>query len=163
MEYYFDSVRVLRDQKTKVAIGIEWIKDDGTKESYYPRDLNETWFVNYVNEIRRSSNLDRKERYHIDMHLDGLVYEGDYFTDGSDPRSDLNWLEEDEKVRAFMMTLTDVERRRLEVKLDNPKISFEKMGEAENVSRVAIFKTFTSIRSKYNAFFNKEKVSISGQ
>ena len=153
MEYYFDSVRVLHDPKTKVAIGIEWIKDDGTKERYYPRDLNEDWFLNYVDEVRKESNLERKERYHIDVHLDGLLYEGELFTDGSDCGSELNWMEEEESVYNFMMTLTDVERRRLEMKLNNPKMSFEKMGRLENVSKVAIFKTFTSLRSKYNAFF----------
>ena len=150
---YYDGVKILRNKKTKEPIGIEWIRNDGTKEHYCPLDLNEAWFVNYVNEVKMSENLDRKERYHIVMHLDALAYEGDFFTDGKNPNSDLNWLEEDENVRAFMATLTEVERRRLEVKLDNPKISFEKIGKVENVSRAAIFKTFVSIRNKYNAFF----------
>ena len=150
---YYDGIKILRDKATKEPIGIEWIRNDGTKERYYPLDLNEAWFVNYVNEVKRSENLDRKERYHIGIHLDASVYEGDFFTDGKNPSSDLNLLEEDENVRAFMATLTEVERRRLEVKLDNPKISFEKIGKAENVSRAAIFKTFVSIRNKYNAFF----------
>ena len=150
---FYDSVRVLRDHKTKVAIGIEWINDDGTKQRYYPSDLSEDWFINYVDDVRRSENLERKERYHVEIHFESMVYEGDYFTDGSNPRTDLNWLEEQENVSAFIATLTEVERRRLEMKLDNPKMSFEKIGEAESVSKVAIFKTFTSIRSKYNSFF----------
>ena len=150
---YYDGVKILRDKETKEPIGVEWIWNDGTKERYYPRDVKEAWFVNYVNDVKRSENLDRKERYHIDIHLDALFYEGDFFTDGTNPSSDLNRLEEDKNINAFMATLTEVERRRLEVKLDNPKISFEKMGKTENVSRAAIFKTFTSIRSKYNAFF----------
>ena len=150
---YYDGIKILRDKATKEPIGIEWIRNDGTKEHYYPHDLNEAWFVNYVNEIKKSENLDRKERYHIGIHLDALAYEGEFYTDEKNPRSDLNWLEEDKNVRAFMATLTEVERRRLEAKMDNPKISFEKIGKAENVSRAAIFKTFTSIRNKYNAFF----------
>ena len=150
---YYDAVRVLHDQKTKVAIGIEWVKDDGTKERYYPQNLNEDWFVNYVDDIRRSESLSRKERYHIDVYLDSMSYEGEYFADERTPRHDLILSEEDDEINAFLETLTDVERRRLEFRLDNPKMSLEKIGKAEKVSKVAIFKTFTSIRNKYNAFF----------
>ena len=109
--------------------------------------------ITQISSKRINNGLERKERYHIDVHLDGLLYEGELFTDGSDCGSELNWMEEEESVYNFMMTLTDVERRRLEMKLNNPKMSFEKMGRLENVSKVAIFKTFTSLRSKYNAFF----------
>ena len=150
---FYDSVRVLRDRKTKVAIGIEWTNDDGTKDRYYPNDLNEDWFVQYVEDVKRSETLARKERRYIEVYFDSMVFEGEYFTDGINPKSELNLVEEEKNVCDFMATLTDVERRRLGMKLDNPKLSFEKMGKAEKVSKTSIFKTFTSIRSKYNAFF----------
>ena len=94
---YYDGVKILRDKETKEPIGVEWIWNDGTKEHYYPRDLNEAWFINYVNEVKMSENLDRKERYHIGIHLDALAYEGEFFTDEKNPRSDLNWLEEEKR------------------------------------------------------------------
>lgn len=153
MFYYYDSVRVLHDPKTNVAIGIEWIKDDGTKERFYPDNVNEDWFLTYVDEIRKDSSLGRKERYHIETHLESMPYEGDLFADDRDPRSEMDLFEENEKVTDFLTLLNDTERRRLEFRLDNPKMSFEKISKIEKVSKTAIFKTYNSLRNKYNAYF----------
>ena len=149
---FIDSVRVLRDRKTKAAIGIEWINDDGTRNRYYPKDLNEDWFLCYVDDVRRSENLERKERYHTEYSIDDCIYEGSLFADNETPAYLLNLKEEEKRIDSFMTTLTDVQRRRLQMKMDNPDLSLRKLSASENVSKNAFAKTFNQIKSKYMSF-----------
>lgn len=103
---------------------------------------------------REEANLERKERYHCSTSLDDALYEGEWFADNRTPDYYFNLKEEEEHVNQFMNLLTETQRRRLQLKMDDPTLSFEAMAKIEGVGVSKIFKSFEQIRKKYRLFAN---------
>ena len=155
---YYDGVRIIKDKGSK-PIGVEWFFDDGTIKRFYVDDANKEWFIELIKDIKEESNLSRKERYHSSLSIDAMIYEGLLIADNEDPCLLFNQIEElresinkENKVLAFISTLTDVERRRLNYKISGSKMSLRKIAEIEGLSAAAINKSFLAIRRKYLSF-----------
>jgi len=103
---------------------------------------------------RQEENLARKERYHSRVSLDALDYEGVDFADNITPVSQFNEQEEQERVDAFLNTLTDVQKRRLQMKEEDTSISLREIARREGVDIKTVRDSFAQIQSKYAKFFN---------
>jgi len=107
----------------------------------------------YIEQERIEENAKRRDRYWVTVSLDSLEYEGEWFADPSPTPAEQYELEEEEKmVEAFMSTLTEIQRRRLQIKMDNPHISDREIARREGVDYKQIQKTFDQIRKKYEKF-----------
>ena len=116
-------------------------------------------FANFYNAtIKEERNLEDRERYHTAVYLDAAVYEGDWFADNRTPDYYLDLKEQQERIDAFLNILTDTQRRRLELKMDNPKLSFRDLAKLENTNPNAIVDTFKQIQKKCMTFFNFDPV-----
>ena len=107
----------------------------------------------YITASRREEkNYERKVRYHCVASLDDYDYEGDWLADDTySPEKKCMDEEEERIVNAFFNTLTDIQRRRLQMLMDgmNPLA----VAKAEGVDRRAILDTISQIRKKFLKFF----------
>ena len=71
---------------------------------------------------RIEENRDRKERYHC-YSLDGIDFEGDEFAEKDTPESLLLNKEEESLINEFMETLTDVQKRRLKMRIEGMSLT----------------------------------------
>jgi len=101
---------------------------------------------------RIEENGDRKERYHC-YSIAGLDYEGDEFADKDTPESLLLNKEGDGRTKEFLESLTETQRRRLELRLDGYKL--KQIAKIEKVDFRAVKDTFTQIQKKFQTFFPK--------
>ena len=155
-------VEVIRDENTKEPIGIKYVYYDDPKhpftptkiEKVFPDCLTDEWFVEAIKSIREENNEDRKYRRHVATSLDGAEYEGDWFADEEEiPANEyLNIQEEEEKVLAFANTLSEINKRRFLIKYENPSLSYQDIADLEHTSKVAIFKSFKSIKEQFLKF-----------
>ena len=146
---YYDGIKIIKDKKTGSPIGVEWRFMDGTKQIYYPDNNCEEWFLAFINDVRKEQNASRKERNHSEYSIEDCLYEGMDFADDETPDYYLNNVEEENAIESFLLTLTDVQKRRFQLKVDNPKLSFQKIADIEGVSKTGIAKTFMLIRETY--------------
>ncbi len=113
--------------------------------------------ANFITISRREEeNLARKERYHTRVSLDALEYFGEDFADNNSPFTTLDEQEEHERLDAFINTLTDVQRRRLLMKLENPALSLREIARNEGVDIKTVCDSFNQIQRKYKKFFKTE-------
>lgn len=152
--YDNQDVRIIRDENTKEPIGIQWNFDNGEKQTIYPKDRNEEWFVTMIADITRENSANRKQRKYVAASLDDADYEGDWFADKSIlPMGEyLNIQEEEERVQAFADTLSEVNKKRFLLKYEDPSLSLQDIADMEGTSKTAIFKSFKSIQEKYFEF-----------
>lgn len=107
----------------------------------------------YVEEERKQENAERKQRYWVTVSLDSLEYEGEWFADPTQTPDELYEREEEQRrVDEFMSTLTEVQRRRLQIKMDEPHLSYREIARREGVDYKQIQKSFDQIRKKYEKF-----------
>ena len=82
----------------------------------------------YVEEERKQENAERKQRYWVTVSLDSLEYEGEWFADPTQNPEELYEREQEQRrVDEFMSTLTEVQRRRLQIKMDEPHLSYREI------------------------------------
>ena len=147
---FYDGVKIIKDKSSK-QIAIEWRFSDGTKSYYYLKEEDKEWIDDFVFDVLKENALSRKERYHCKFSLDECIYEGETFVDEEENLVDyLNHQQEKININAFFGKLTQVQKRRLSYKLNNPKITFQEMAQKEKTSKAAIFKTFTQIRKTWS-------------
>ena len=107
----------------------------------------------YIEEERKQENAERKHRYWVTVSLDSLEYEGEWFADPSpSPAENYEREEEQRRVDEFLATLTEIQRRRLQIKMDNQHISDREIARREGVDYKQIQKSFDQIRKKYEKF-----------
>lgn len=158
---------VIRDKNTRKAIAIKWyfdLKDEAGNQRFTVRtkeELGEEWFNYCLNQIKEEDAEDHKVAYHCPVSTDELEYEGDIFADNRTPDYYINLKEEKEEsvkkaieAEEFLNILTETQRRRLEYKINNPKISLREIARLEGVGLSKIQKTFLAIKQKYLAFSN---------
>ena len=156
---YYDGVRILRNKDTKEPVGIEWRLDNGRNIKYYPEHKDDEWFSIFIDEVRKESNTLRRYRYNC-LSLDAFEYEGDYFASYDTPESYIDLEEEKVEVDMFLDSLTEIERKYLDYKLNNVDISLREIARQTNRSATAIHKTFEKIRKKYLLFANSQNPKI---
>lgn len=99
---------------------------------------------------RIEENRDRKERYHC-FSLDLIDFEGDEFAERETPESLLFNKEEDGRVKEFLASLTDTQRRRLEMRMKG--MNLRQICLAEKADNKTIRETFEQIQKKFQTFF----------
>ena len=104
---------------------------------------------------REEENYERKMRYHCPYSIDKLVYEGEDYADKEMPSPDTHAenKEEGQGVQAFLETLTEVQRRRVHMRMDGMTIT--EIAEAEGTSYMSVKETFTQLKKKFSKFFKK--------
>ena len=87
--------------------------DDGTLSEV---EVDDEYGKKYLEELRKEENDNRKYRYWVVQSLDTADYEGEWFV-SNDPTPLEKLIIEDEQIEvdAFKKTLTDIQRRRLEM------------------------------------------------
>ena len=117
---FYDGVKIVKDKASK-PIAIEWRFSDGSKGYYYLKGSDKVWFEEFIQDVLEENALSRKERYHSEFSLDDCPYEGDTFIDYSEnPALYLNNQEEKKINSLFYKSLTKIQKRRLNYKLENP-------------------------------------------
>lgn len=107
----------------------------------------------YVEQERIEENDERRYNYWVKVTTGSLEYEGEWFADPSPSPAELCELEEEQRmVDAFMATLTETQRRRLQIRMDNPGISDREIARREGVDYKQIQKSFKQIQKKYEKF-----------
>jgi hypothetical protein len=123
-------------------------------------------------QFREEANANRRERYWVKVSLDectdgdgedcndgsgsggSKMYQGAWFADKSPtPQDRCSLSDEEEGVTRFLGTLSEVERRRISMKMDNPDFSLRDIARAEGVNLSAIQKSFNSVKKKAQKFF----------
>ena len=102
---------------------------------------------------RKEENLNKKEYRHSAYSIDAIEYTGEDLVDKDTIESLLSNKEERDQVDGFLLTLTEVQRRRLEMRLDGMNMS--EIARTEATTLRAIKKTFLQILEKYLKFFKK--------
>ena len=98
---------------------------------------------------RVEENGERKQRYHC-YSLDGLDYEGEAFACSDTPDDALIEKEGEAWIETFKATLTEVQRRRLELRLYGLKL--KQIAREEGVDFRAVKDTFSQIQKKFKLF-----------
>lgn len=100
---------------------------------------------------REEENYERKTRYHCRYSIDKLLFEGEDYADQS-PTPDALYEDKEEspRVQAFLDSLTDVQRRRLEMRMEG--MSFTEIAQEEGMSYNAIVFCFKQIKNKFKKF-----------
>lgn len=100
---------------------------------------------------REEANYNRKTRYHC-VSLDFFDFEGEAFKDKHSSPDEVSADElSQQRVEEFLNTLTDIQRRRLEMRLDG--LSFAEIARREGTYRSAIHACFEDIRKRAEKFF----------
>lgn len=146
---FYGGIKLIKDSNNKDVIGVEWRFDDGTKTTFYPSDIEEEWFVALVNNVREMWAKDKKERYHQAFNVESSLFEGAIVWDENTPPHIINLQEEQNNVDAFMNDLPEKEKKRLQMKYDEPSLKLSEIARRENVSKTSIFKQFKKIREKF--------------
>ena len=104
-----------------------------------------------IEESRRlEENGNRKERYHC-YSLESMDYEGEDFADTVATDDVLLHKESESNVERFMSTLTLIQRRRLEMRLEGKNI--RQIAQAEKADYKSVKETFLQIQKKFKLFF----------
>lgn len=100
---------------------------------------------------KEEANYNRKTRYHC-VSLDFFDFEGEAFADEHSSPDELSADElSQQKVEEFLNTLTDTQRRRLEMRMDGLTIS--EIAKREGTYRWAIQECFEQLKKKAKKFF----------
>ena len=99
---------------------------------------------------RKESSLDKKEYRHSACSIDVIEFEGEEFAEKDTPESLLFNKEEDARVKEFFATLTETQRRRLEMRLNG--MNLRQICLAEKADNKTVRETFEQIQKKYKSF-----------
>lgn len=116
-------------------------------------EVNDEVGAEIIKSRKIEENGDRKERYHC-YSIAGLDYEGEEFADKHTPESLLLNKEDNGWIAEFLKTLTDVQRERLEMRLDG--MSMNEIARVQGTTFRAVKKTFLQISEKISNFFQKK-------
>jgi len=160
MKYDFkrsEWVEFKEDNGIRTSAVVHFVFDDGTR-SNVEVDVEQGEYINVM--LREEESSNRQYRRLVQTSIDSLEYEGEEFADASLSPSELVEQQEElktqeERLEEFLSTLTEIQRKRLIYKLENPKITNVEIAKLEGVDEKAIRKTFDAIRKKHEHFFKK--------
>ena len=102
---------------------------------------------------REDENYERKTRRWCPVKLDSAEYEGKWFEDNNTPELQYELSEQEKRVAEFKKTLTPTQLRRLEIRENDPSISFQEISRIEGTNVRAIWESFEQIKKKHKKFF----------
>ena len=115
-------------------------------------EVSEEFGTLYLETERQEQNAERRQRYHCRESLDYLGFENEYYADETYAPERLALMkEEEERVAAFLATLTE-RQRSLVLKLMNDK-NIEQIAREEGVHRSTLDEALKSVRKKAMKFF----------
>lgn len=103
---------------------------------------------------RTDENLSRKERYHCPVSLEQMDYEGEIFADYDTPEAKLIKQQEEKKVEQFLLSLSDLQRNRVNMLLEGK--SMREIAKIENKDCKTIRESILAVRKKAKEFFNTQ-------
>ena len=105
---------------------------------------------------RRTSNADRRERYHAPFSIDALLYEGEEYADKDTPETIyLACEEEDEEDRMerYLSVLTETQRRRVRMRLAG--LTYREIAEIERTDFSSVAESLKAAGKKLHKTFPK--------
>ena len=147
----YNEVEIQFDKKTKQTVFVQRF-DDGS-EARTPVDPKSEFFLSLKKMTNEENALARKHRYWVNASLDAFTYEGEIFADNNTPVTYMNIKEKEEvDITAFLDCLTETQRRRLNYRLKDPKITYREMAKQEGTSAAAICHTFDQLKELFQKF-----------
>lgn len=109
------------------------------------------WYLAFEKE---EANRERKYRYWVRTSLDALPYEGEWFKSTYETPVEYAIRKgKEERLNKFLSTLTEVQRRRLELLADG--LSAREVARLEHVNLKSILETKKQIKAKAMVFYGR--------
>lgn len=112
-------------------------------------EVEEELGVYLLDSRREEENAARRERYHCPFSRESAKFEGEDYSDGETPESQMERDEEKERLYALISQLTETQRRRLLMYAGG--MTTREIGAAEGVSHQKVTKSLMQVRK----FFEK--------
>ena len=100
---------------------------------------------------RKMTNADRKERYHCPYHIEAMEYEGDSLAYRLTPEEVFVRKEEQQHISDTLSCLTDVQLRRLTMKADG--MTLREIAAVEDTSVNAVRESLEAAKKKFKKHF----------
>ena len=119
---------------------------DGAEEI----DISEDWAA-VLREMDREEEASRKKETRRHISLDAVDFEGEEFAGPGDAETALLLRESDSFTEALLSSLTEVQRRRVEMRMDGR--TYREIAMLENASVMACQESVKSAAKKLEKFF----------
>ena len=119
---------------------------DGTEEI----EISEEW-VAVLREMDREEEANRKKQTRRHISLDAVDYEGEEFAEDGDAETALLEKESDRVVEGILSSLTDVQRRRVELRMEG--LSHREIARLESADRKTIEESLSAAAKKMKKYF----------
>ena len=120
---------------------------DGTEEI----EISEEWAA-VLREMDREEEANRKKQTRRHISLDAVDYEGEEFAEDGDAETALLEKESDRVVEGILSSLTDVQRRRVELRMEGR--TFREIGMLEGINFRRVEKSVNQAREKMKDYFS---------
>lgn len=124
--------------------------DDGTTSEV---EVDEELGMFISAEDKKEQNEQRKQRYRF-LSLDVFLDVGVEFDTVDSTLRMVQKIEEEQLVEDFMKTLSEKQRNRLLIKMENPELSYREIARIEGVDIKSILQTFELIEKLFKKFIN---------
>ncbi len=102
---------------------------------------------------RKEASQERKIRRWVKVSIEHMDYEGNWVKDEVTPSTIYEEKESQRRVDEFKKTLTPTQLRRLEMRIEDPAISYREIARIENTDIKTIRECFKAIENKFKNFF----------
>ena len=120
---------------------------DGTEEI----EISEEWAA-VLREMDREEEANRKKQTRRHISLDAVDYEGEEFAEDGDAETALLEKESDRVVEEILSSFTDVQRRRVELRMEGR--TFREIGMLEGINFRRVEKSVNQAREKMKDYFS---------
>ena len=120
---------------------------DGTEEI----EISEEWAA-VLREMDREEEANRKKQTRRHISLDAVDFEGEEFAEDGDAETALLKKESDRVVEEILSSLTDVQRRRVELRMEGR--TFREIGMLEGINFRRVEKSVNQAREKMKDYFS---------
>ena len=120
---------------------------DGTEEI----EISEEWAA-VLREMDREEEANRKKQTRRHISLDAVDYEGEEFAEDGDAETALLEKESDRVAEEILSSFTDVQRRRVELRMEGR--TFREIGMLEGINFRRVEKSVNQAREKMKDFFS---------
>ena len=119
---------------------------DGTEEI----EISEDWAA-VLREMDREEEANRKKQTRRHISLDAVDYEGEEFAEDGDAETALLEKESDRVVEEMLSSLTDVQRRRVELRMKG--LTHREIARLERADRKTIEESLSAAAKKMKKYF----------
>lgn len=156
-------VRIIHEKLTKRPLYVEYLHADGTSTRISVEEIGPEWLSFIQDEIREEHACEMKQSRHR-LSYDKKSRELINIEECEDTsligiNEQINQQEADEdtynKLKVFLPTLTEVQRRRFLLKFNNSEFSFAEIARIEKTDESTIRECFEAIHKKFLKKFPK--------